>query len=99
MNRYFQFLLVGIFTITGLSAMEISELSPHETVQIGNLERVNQLLHNGADVNQIDNNGQTPLIIAAFYGHTEIVEILCKNKADVNKAAGNGTTPSLSGSS
>jgi len=46
-------------------------------------EQVQQLVDQGADVNQLESNGDAPLIMAAYKGHSEIVEILLKAGADV----------------
>lgn len=45
------------------------------------------------DVDCIDKNGWTPLIIASYNGNVEAVEYLHKRGADVNKTNLNGTTP------
>lgn len=44
------------------------------------------LIEYGADVNQKDPEGQTPLMIAARHNaqHTQIAELLLKNNADIN---------------
>ena len=52
----------------------------------------------GADVNQADNDGTTPLCIAALNGHVNVVKWLGgkgpdQGKADVNQANNNGCTP------
>jgi ankyrin repeat protein len=47
------------------------------------------LLENGADVNQKDDGGMTPLEIAACFGNVSLVELFILNGADVN-ANGDG---------
>ena len=42
------------------------------------------LITSGADVNDADDGGATPLHKAAFQGYTEIAELLIANGADVN---------------
>jgi ankyrin repeat protein len=49
-------------------------------------------IEKGADVNLQDNNGYTPLMIAANFGHIDIVTLLVKNGADVKIQANNGET-------
>ena len=39
----------------------------------------------GADVEQEDNDSNTPLILAATNGHFEASKLLIKNSADVNR--------------
>ena len=56
---------------------------------------VKLLLENGADVNVIDRQGQTPLHSAAdsqLFGHINI-KILLENRADINVSDNNGHTP------
>lgn len=50
-----------------------------------NVEIVKILINNGAIVNNVDNEGWTPLMRAANSGNYEIVEILLNAKADVTK--------------
>lgn len=44
---------------------------------------VARLISQGADVNELDANGDPPLIQAAYLGHTGIVELLLQAGADV----------------
>ena len=57
------------------------------------MEVVRALLDRGADVNQADNDGTTPLIIVSGTGHVEVVRALLDRGADVNQATNNGGTP------
>ena len=50
------------------------------------------LLQEGADVNQVEDNGMTPLIYAAASGNLELVQLLLQSGADVSKEDGNGRT-------
>lgn len=49
----------------------------------------------GADVNLVDNYGNTPLIQACIYNNPEIVDLLIKSGADVNKENSKGVTALL----
>ena len=49
------------------------------------------LLDNGASVNQLNAENETPLLLASYYGHLEIVEELLLRSADMF------TGPSLDG--
>jgi len=42
------------------------------------------LLQAGADVDECDTNGTTPLMLAAINGHTSVVKLLLSNSADPN---------------
>ena len=50
----------------------------------GDDNTLNQLLNEGADVNSVTNEGETPLRLAAMKGHSGIVRSLLKWGADVN---------------
>jgi ankyrin repeat protein len=44
---------------------------------------VKTLIARGVDVSEVDANGDAPLVIAAYEGHTEIVRLLLEAGADV----------------
>ena len=52
--------------------------------QYGETDVVVALCRRGADTNAQDKNGNTPLSMAAHYGHESIVEKLIEFKADVD---------------
>jgi hypothetical protein len=54
---------------------------------------VKMLLKKGTNVDQANNNGATPLFIAAQNGHLEVVEVLLEQRANVNQAKNVGATP------
>lgn len=51
---------------------------------------VQALIAGGADINRIAGGGETPLMMAAGYGYTDIVELLLKNGADARVADSDG---------
>jgi len=53
----------------------------------------NNKLFSDANVNQVDNQGQTPLYWASKYGSIEWVKSLLNKGAKINKAEKNGKTP------
>jgi len=53
------------------------------------------LIASGANVNQVDNYKDTPLFIAACYGHVGIVDTLLANGADLTKKNYNQDSPLL----
>lgn len=59
-----------------------SSFSLTNAVAAGDESTVSALLSYGADVNETTNGGQTPLILAIIFGHTNLVRILMKAGAD-----------------
>ena len=51
----------------------------------GHLEIVKYLVENGANINEKNKDGDTPLICASINGHLEIVKYLCQNGDNVNE--------------
>ena len=58
----------------------------------GNTERVKELIHQGADINQRDDNGRTALMFAAINMHYETMKLLLEFGADVNARSDKGGT-------
>jgi len=75
----------------GMERRERSQL--HLAAMEGDLEEIEKLVENGADVNAKKHNGDTPLHLAAIYGYLEVVKYLVKKKADVNAKGNCGDTP------
>ena len=66
----------------------------HDAARYGNLERVKALVKGNPDlVFSKDENGATPLLIAALGGHKDIAELLLANKAEVNATNNYRMTP------
>jgi hypothetical protein len=59
-----------------------SSLSLTNAVTAGDESAVSRLLAGGADVNETTNGGQTALILAIIFGHTNLVRILVNAGAD-----------------
>lgn len=58
----------------------------------GNTERVKELIHQGADINQRDDNGRTALMFAVTNMHYETMKVLLEYGADVNVKSNEGGT-------
>ena len=54
------------------------------------LSIVKYLVSQGADINQPDNEGKTPLWIASFHGHLSTVKYLVSQGADINQIDNDG---------
>jgi ankyrin repeat protein len=58
----------------------------------GNTEKVKELIHQSADINQSDDQGRTALMFAVINGHYETMKVLLEHGADVNVRSNKGGT-------
>ncbi|MGH9764818.1 MAG: ankyrin repeat domain-containing protein [Blastocatellia bacterium] len=71
----------------------MSEMALIEAVKSGDRESVEQIINNGADVNQGDEQGWTPLNFAAGKGNLPLVKLLVEKGADIFKVGRDQRTP------
>jgi hypothetical protein len=64
-----------------------------EAAETGNTTAVQQLLKKGANVDDTNSAGHTPLLLASNEGHADVVKLLLDAHANVNAAGGDGYTP------
>lgn len=67
--------------------------TPYWATVEGHTEIAKLLIASGADVNAVNNEGETPLFLAASNNCKEIAKLLISNGADVNSVEGRGYTP------
>ncbi len=75
-----------------LSNTPLLHLAINRIEKRGNSEVVDWLLDKGADVNLADDDGYTPLMLAAQYGHLAVVKRLLKKGASAKARTQNGQT-------
>jgi ankyrin repeat protein len=71
----------------------MDDLSLIEAVKAGDYDRAEKLIQMGADINQQDEQGWTPLSFAAGKSDLAIVKLLFENGADVFKVGQDCRTP------
>lgn len=64
-----------------------------EAAKIGDIGRARTLIDQGANINERDEYGTTPLALAAGLGHRDLVELLIAKGADLNSQDHNGDMP------
>ena len=62
---------------------------------VGNANVVEMLLANGANINDTDEQGLTPLMKASLYNYTNIIELLLSKGVDIHDQNMNGATAIL----
>lgn len=75
---------------------DLANVELKDAVKNGYSESVQTLLEKGAQVDQKDNDGMTPLMYAAEYGRSDIVQLLIQHGAQVNQQDKSGCTPVMS---
>lgn len=69
-----------------------SETELTQAIDDGNLDQARRLLSLGADPNEPNRHGESPLMVAAALDDVDALELLVANGADVNKACHEGFT-------
>jgi len=89
MNRFLYSILIVILICSFSNSGITGEI--HEAVKKNQLKEVKKYVERG-DIELPDKNGLTPLLVAAYYGHTAVVKYLCQEGARVNADDNKGWT-------
>lgn len=74
-----------VLEFAAMPPVEIPEKFPfHRAARFGEIYVCQRLLGGGKNVDSRDQDGETPLHFAAWYGHAEVAELLIDNGADLN---------------
>ncbi len=90
-------IILIVTLLTPISAFSrektVPSLSLNAAVLQGNIDAVRQNINAGSDLNEKDQWGSTPLIIATTFGKTEIAKALIENGADMTIGNNEGSAP------
>ena len=88
-------LIVLILILIGCSKQE--NRSPHVSLHVaalqGNIDEIHSHIQAGSDLNEKDEYGSTPLIVAITFGKTDVAKALIKSGADITITNNEGSTP------
>src|SRR5690606_15185606 len=76
-------LLIMCLLLAPATAQAAEPAAVHDAAAGGDLERVQRLVVDGADVNAAGADGDTPLIVATLAGHGDVVNYLLQRGADI----------------
>jgi len=93
LGKRWTIIVVYIFAfVLSLNGYALAE-NLFDAAKAGNLEKVTQLIEEGANVNIRNDSGVTPLHLAAYRGDKDIAEILILKGADIDSQTDAGDTP------
>ncbi len=85
-------LIITFFTVAGCGGLG-KPVPIHKAAFQGNIEAIQQHIKAGSDLNEKDQFGSTPLIIATTFGKTDVALALIEAGADMNIINNDGATP------
>ena len=88
-------LIISILILTGCGKQETR--SPHVSLHVaalqGNIDEIHTHIQAGSDLNEKDEYGSTPLIVAITFGKTDVAKALIEAGADITITNNEGSTP------
>lgn len=75
------------------SVSKAPSMDIHTATFLGNLKAVQQHINAGSDLNEKDEYGSSPLIIATTFGKADVAKALIEGGADLNGTNNEGSTP------
>lgn len=87
-KNIFSLMLMGFLIPSTFYSQDLMQV-----VELNDIPTVMRLVENGADINQTDRMGFTPLHVAAWNGYVELTEYLLQKGANPNVLSQSGNTP------
>ena len=84
---------LSLLLITGCTSKDEPTISLYLAMQRGDIEQISRHIRTGADMNQLDPDGNRPLHVAAQKGQIAITRLLLKHEVEVNATNRAGYTP------
>ncbi|MFC2134564.1 ankyrin repeat domain-containing protein [Bacteroidota bacterium] len=84
-----------LFTLTGCGKQEdyAPRIAIHTAAAMGSLKSIERHIKAGSDLNEKDQYGSTPLIVAITFGKPEVVKVLIEAGADIQIKNSDGASP------
>jgi uncharacterized protein len=83
---------ITVLTLVFLSFSAYCQLDVFDVARKGSIDQLKELVEINKDtINSINARGDSPLILACYYGNKEVAEYLIDNVNDVNYITPNGT--------
>ena len=76
----------------GEAALLLAAMDLWKLCEKGDLEKVEEAIKNGTDVNAKDDNGWTALYYAAYFGHANVVDVLLGHGVNIDAKGMYGRT-------
>lgn len=95
MNR--SYIYLSLITLSCISlavhAMDVDlDKQLMNAAKAGNIQAAQDLIAQGANINARNEEGWTPLMLAALYNRKNMIELLLKHRANINAQDNNGKT-------
>ncbi|XP_031629033.1 myotrophin-like isoform X2 [Contarinia nasturtii] len=85
--------LVFVTILVGVSSAPQTRSHTTSNTNVMSLQKIEELIKNGSNVNFKDDNGEFPIHVASALGEVQVVDALIKRGADVNILDNFGRTP------
>lgn len=85
---------IFVFVYTRTSQQRDVAISLNRAAISGDISEISILINRGANVDELDSDGRTPLMNASLNGQVEAVKLLISQRSDVNRCE-NGNETSL----